>query len=63
MCGMSCGYDGGVISSFLMGTVFRLACFLAWCSEVVVDTMLLLLLIFFTLFTLNAGEIGEIGGD
>lgn len=32
-------------------------------SIVVVDTMLLLLLIFFTLFTLSAGDIGDIGGD
>lgn len=32
-------------------------------SFVVVDTMLLLLLIFLPLFTLSAGEIGEIGGD
>lgn len=32
-------------------------------SFVVVDTMLLLLLIFLPLFTLSAGEIGDIGGD
>lgn len=60
--GKSSDVNDGDIDSFLIDTVFRFVAFFGKTS-VVVETMLLLLLIFFTLLTLRAGDIGDIGGD